>query len=245
MIEIQYKIHDKFAVEFKQRFLVRRKVQKNIFAVNTWFFVPNSLDINPQTYGKDQFYRDVKSNVRMITPVYILRDLAEEKAVPFRFLEQSFHDVASSPLRKNASEYIYQIKMVSAIIQSALRDHSKMIFRDQTTDNTAWLCSQYVESSKVIMTRYRNLKSIITVPTVSDELQDHYRFGDEAISQVVLFYALRILKFLKEKSKYQEEEQRIHDLVIAEYAYRRKAGYSVLDSRDRNNNRDRCSGMVF
>ncbi|HPW79164.1 MAG TPA: hypothetical protein PK676_07840 [Bacteroidales bacterium] len=238
MIEIQYKIHDKFAVEFKQRFLVRRKVQKNIFAVNTWFFVPNSLDINPQTYGKDQFYRDVKSNVRMITPVYILRDLAEEKAVPFRFLEQSFHDVASSPLRKNASEYIYQIKMVSAIIQSALRDHSKMIFRDQTTDNTAWLCSQYVESSKVIMTRYRNLKSIITVPTVSDELQDHYRFGDEAISQVVLFYALRILKFLKEKNKYQEEEQRIHDLVIAEYAYRRKAGYSVLDSRDRNNNRD-------
>ncbi len=128
--------------------------------------------------------------------------------------------------------------MVSAIIQSALRDHSKMIFRDQTTDNTAWLCSQYVESSKVIMTRYRNLKSIITVPTVSDELQDHYRFGDEAISQVVLFYALRILKFLKEKNKYQEEEQRIHDLVIAEYAYRRKAGYSVLDSRDRNNNRD-------
>jgi len=76
------------------------------------------------------------------------------------------------------------------------------------------------------------------VPTVSDELQDHYRFGDEAISQVVLFYALRLLKFLKEKNKYQEEEQRIHDLVIAEYAYRRKAGYSVLDSRDRNNNRD-------
>mgnify|MGYP007073544232 CR=1 FL=1 len=41
MVEIQYKIHDEFAVEFKQRFLVRRKVQKNIFAVNTWFFVPN------------------------------------------------------------------------------------------------------------------------------------------------------------------------------------------------------------
>ena len=80
MVEIQYKIHDEFAVEFKQRFLVRRKVQKNVFVLNTWFFIPNSLDINPQTYGKDQFYRDVKSNVRMITPVYILRDLAEKDA---------------------------------------------------------------------------------------------------------------------------------------------------------------------
>src|SRR5574344_9187 len=127
MVEIQYKIHDEFAVEFKQRFLVRRKVQKNLFAVNTWFFVPNSLDINPQTYGKDQFYRDVKSNVRMLTPVYIRRDRAVENAVPFRFREQAFRDVASSPLRKNVAEYIYQIKMVSAIIKSALRDHAKMI----------------------------------------------------------------------------------------------------------------------
>ncbi len=238
MVEIQYKIHDEFAVEFKQRFLVRRKVQKNIFAVNTWFFVPNSLDINPQTYGKDQFYRDVKSNVRMITPVYKLRDLAEENAVPFRFLENAFRDVASSPLKKNVSEYIYQIKMVSAITKSALRDHTRMILRSQAPDHTARLCSQYADSARAILARYRNLKSIITVPAASDELKDHYRFGDEALSQVVVFYALRVLKFLKGKSKYREEEQRLHDLVVGEYAYKREAGYNVLDAKDPENNRD-------
>lgn len=238
MVEIQYKIHDEFAVEFKQRFLVRRKVQKNVFAVNTWFFVPNSLDINPQTYGKDQFYRDVKSNVRMITPVYILRDLSVENAVPFRFLEQAFRDVASSPLRKNVAEYIYQIKMVSAIIKSALRDHAKMILRGQTPSDTALLCSQYADSVKAILEHYRNLKNIITVPTVPDELQDHFRFGDEALSQMVVLYALRILKYLKGKGRYPQEEKRIHDFVIGEYAYKRQVGYNVLEPGDRENNRN-------
>lgn len=42
----------------------------NDFAINTWIFLPNSLDINPATYGKEDFYRDVKSNVRFITPIF-------------------------------------------------------------------------------------------------------------------------------------------------------------------------------
>ncbi|HBG53875.1 MAG TPA: hypothetical protein DDW70_06670, partial [Rikenellaceae bacterium] len=42
----------------------------------------------------------------------------------------------------------------------------------------------------------------------------------------------------KGKSKYGQEEQRIHNLVIGEYAYKREAGYNVLDARDRENNRD-------
>lgn len=113
-----------------------------------------------------------------------------------------------------------------------------MILRGHPSDNTAWLCSQYAESAEAILSRYRKLKSIITVPTVPDELQDHFRFGDESLSQVVVLYALRILKYLKGKSKYGQEEQRIHNLVIGEYAYKREAGYNVLDARDRENNRD-------
>jgi len=63
MVEIQYKIHDEFAVEFKQRFLVRRKVQKNVFVLNTWFFIPNSLDINPQLVSTGRRSRKLRVEV--------------------------------------------------------------------------------------------------------------------------------------------------------------------------------------
>lgn len=78
MIEVRYKIHDEYSIEFKQQFLVRQGIKYNRFEVNTWLFIPNSLDITPQTYGQDLFYRDVKSNVRLITPVYTLCDLGRE-----------------------------------------------------------------------------------------------------------------------------------------------------------------------
>ena len=84
MITIQAKKHDNFSVEFKFGFEGNQEVGRGEFMVNSWIFVPNSLDINPQTYGKDQFYRDIKSNVRLITPVYLLRELSDaEKAAIF------------------------------------------------------------------------------------------------------------------------------------------------------------------
>ena len=90
MIDIKAKIHDKFSIEFKVGFVVRRKTRINDFAINTWFYIPNSLDINSLTYSKKQFYIDVKSNVRLITPVYLLREIIGAEGSPIYHLENSF-----------------------------------------------------------------------------------------------------------------------------------------------------------
>ena len=72
MISIQAKKHDNFSVEFKVGFNCVDDGKKDQFAVNAWMFVPGSLDVSPENYGKKQFYRDIKSNVRLITPSYLL-----------------------------------------------------------------------------------------------------------------------------------------------------------------------------
>ena len=90
MIDIQVKLHDKYSVEFKIGYHIDREVEKNEFRMNTWFFVPHSLDINATTYPKDAFYKDVKSNVRLITPIYSLKEIAGGEWTPFVFLEEAF-----------------------------------------------------------------------------------------------------------------------------------------------------------
>jgi hypothetical protein len=105
MIEIIAKIHDKFSIEFKVGFHVRRKLKENNFKINTWMFIPNSLDINPLTYSKSQFYKDVKSNIRLITPIFLLREIASDNSIPFRNLEKSFQAVASDPTRTTVRDY--------------------------------------------------------------------------------------------------------------------------------------------
>src|SRR5699024_8724397 len=121
MIDIKAKIHDSFAVEFKVGFVADGE-RGSDFAINTWIFLPNSLDINPATYGKEDFYRDVKSNVRFITPVFPLGAVAAGDAIPLRHLRRALSALAAGPSRERAADYEYHIKMYSAIVKSAMRE---------------------------------------------------------------------------------------------------------------------------
>ena len=118
MIDIMTKIHDKFSIEFKVGFVTRRKMRHNDFSVYMWIFIPNSLDINPSTYTKSDFYRDVKSNVRLITPRFLLRNIVDGEALPFQNIKQAMEKMASYPTRSAASEYEQQIKIFSAIVSA-------------------------------------------------------------------------------------------------------------------------------
>ena len=84
MIDELVKIHDKFSVEIKLRFQARKKLPVSDFTVNTWIFIPSGLDINRHTYSKENFYRDIRSNIRLITPVFLLRDIASSESSPLR-----------------------------------------------------------------------------------------------------------------------------------------------------------------
>ncbi len=49
MIDIKVRVHDRFSVEFKIGYLVQKNLKANDFMMNTWLFIPNSLDINSFT----------------------------------------------------------------------------------------------------------------------------------------------------------------------------------------------------
>ena len=89
MISISAKKHDNFSIEFKCGFNCKEDRARDDFSVNAWIFVPNSLDINPENYGKKQFYRDIKSNIRLITPTYLLKEIADDSSLPLTSLRSA------------------------------------------------------------------------------------------------------------------------------------------------------------
>ena len=109
MIDIKTKIHDAFSVEFKVGFKPRENARDNNFNVGMWIFLPVSLDINPATYSKTDFWRDVKSNIRLVTPSYRLDEIASGEP-------------AAAVREASGEELEYQLKMFSAIVKSSLRD---------------------------------------------------------------------------------------------------------------------------
>ncbi len=84
MIDIQTKIHDQFSIEFKVGFSGTEGVKVDHFDVNSWIFIPNGLNINKQTYTKERFYSDMKSNVRLLTPAFTLKQMVEGEESPLQ-----------------------------------------------------------------------------------------------------------------------------------------------------------------
>lgn len=239
MIDIKAKIHDKFAVEFKVGFVVGEEPDNN-FAINTWIFFPNSLDINPSTYDKTDFYRDIKTNVRFITPVFLLQDIAKGEAVPLQRLRVSLQNIASCPSRENAADYEYHIKMFSAIVKSSLREASHHIEESETTKRARTRCAHFADNVISIINAYRQAGNIIDIPEVCDELKRLYAFGDEYMSQLIESYCFRIIAYLDRLSKDGESEParcQMEELVRCEVEYRKAMGYAVVSPDDPQGNR--------
>ena len=129
MIDVQEKVHDNFSLEFKIGFITNKKPEDiNEFKINTWIFLPNSLDINRSTYSKDDFYKDVKNNLRLITPVYSLNEILTEGRGPLPRLSKAINSLIENPADEIMTEsYIYQVKMFVSILKSALRRNVKEI----------------------------------------------------------------------------------------------------------------------
>lgn len=220
MITLIPKVHDRFTLEFKTLYKARRKVKKNNFMLNFWIFVPNSLDINNKTYSRVDFYKDLRTNIRLITPVFLLREIVNGKAMPLKNLKNGMNEFAINPTRTNSAEYEYQIKMFAAIYKSALRDQISYIFdktNSVTEQNTQ--IEQLLFHAKQILEAYRNLAHIIKTPTITKEQFSYFVYGDEFITNITLkeFYKIgnnpdksieentvsKVIDFLKKEETYK------------------------------------------
>ena len=235
MISIQAKKHDNFSLEFKCGFNCKEDRDRDDFSVNAWIFVPNSLDINPENYGKKQFYRDMKSNVRLITPAYLLREIADDASLPLTSLKKAFEALVDSADRQSQDAYEYHLKMFSAIFKSSIRDHAMGVRVVGDLSAFSSQVADYVENSSLVLRKFRDLYKVIDVSSVSDKLKGYFRLCDEFMSHSLDVQTIRIIKKIDASSKAEELQDirsRLSGLVEAERQYKKTVGYDLLNGED-------------
>lgn len=236
MIEIATRIHDRYSIELKVGFVTRKKMRMNDFSLAMWFFIPGSLDITRATYPKDMFYQDVKSNIRLITPVFLLREIAEGPAMPLRNISEAFVRMASNPTRTLISEYEYQIKMFAAIVKSALRDELAHIKQNRIGSDTETLCGAFIDNAGRICDEYAGLRTIINAPTVPDDVMRMYLCGDEFICDITGKHILELIDWLRAR-KLEELADRAAALYRKIGRHSNRMGYPQIREDDRLHNR--------
>lgn len=204
------------------------------FSVNAWMFVPNSLDINPEVYGKKQFYRDIKSNFRLITPTYHLYEIAKDDSQPFLLLQSAMQEVAASGQKADLSAYEYHLKMFAAIFKSALREFAAMVRNSECPGDLfiGNLVDCYLIDADKILSRFRNLYAIIDLPTVPDQAKNYFRLCDEFITHIVEIQSISIIRrfdTLRYPTIEMPLKYRLTKMVKAQREYKKLMGYDVLN----------------
>ena len=242
MIDLETKIHDKFTLEFKVGFnteTAERKTKFRDYVMNTWIFVPNSLDINAAKYSKEDFYRDLKSGVRLITPSYSLHELAnDEQLLPSQALISNFNDMSSAP--KDTQDLTHAIKMYCAIAKSAFRDGCFAITQKEDVENRMESCHQYLTDGRKILERYRHLIGQLNKKKATDRIRQVFAYGDEFLSNVLEKYAYRLRDNirLKHPEEYPRLEALFKEVLLNERNYREQKGYLCVKADDEKGNED-------
>lgn len=238
MIDENVKIHDKFSVEIKLGYGTKRSKKINDHIINTWFFIPYSLDINRYTYNKSDFYSDLKTNLRLTTPVYLLRDIAQGENTPFTYLEKSFEQLSTKPIRRNCDEYEYQLKMFHSILKSSLRNEIEHIITNQIAEDREYLIAGYVTYIQEIVDQFRELRRLINAPTVQKKLINYYLLADEFMSNLIEQNTFKLLNSLENNFhvEYKNTKHKLIGLIKRERSYKKSKGYIVVKKETADNN---------
>lgn len=245
MIEINPKIHDRYTVEFKVGYIAKSDGGHNEFHMNTWIYIPEVLDINRHTYEKSDFYRDTRSNLRLITPQYSLHELALPSSLPYSRLHEAVKAIASTPSPQHLRQLEEAVKMYSSIVKSSIRDaitypptastakplSGKASPDDSPREDTLM---HVIDDTRHILALYRALYTIDGVKATEPWLT-YVSYGDEFISNVVEQHVFRLLRTLPDGQSPLRDA--IGRLLDDEERYRREAGYLSVSSDNPRHNR--------
>ena len=238
MIETQVSIHDNFSVEFKTGFRTdNQKEPVNQFKINTWIFLPNSLDINRSTYSKTQFYRDVKKNIRLITPIYSLDDILKTGRGPLPRFQKAIDQLLLDPSSTKASEnYEYQIKMLLCILKSALHRETSVMKVISDENEMEVLVEHFIENTKSIAIQYREKSSDIDAVEATEKQKSYFIFGDDFLSNIIEQHTFRIMHSIKGKTIAEKLMPKLQLQIEREIEYRKSRGYLLLEEGNKEQN---------
>ena len=241
MIDLKTKIHDKFTLEFKVGFnteATAKPTKYSDFVMNTWIFVPNSLDINAAKYSKENFYRDLKSVVRLITPDYLLHDLAnDDQLLPNQALTNDFNELFIAP--EDTVDLVHSLKMYCAIAKSAFRDAQQNVENCDDTPTRLQACHDYLNDVKQVANRFRRLYEKLKHSKIAGRIVLDFAYSDEFLSNILesSTYRLRDHMHLSHPEEYAQLESHFKEVLLGERNYRESMGYLGVkyDSTDGNN----------
>jgi hypothetical protein len=233
MIRESIKIHDNYQFELKQTYnLSLDEKRKNSYFVQTYFFIPNNLNINRETYTREDFYKDLRATVRLTTPSILLKTLEADSAI-MKTMRQSIEElIKKNRNRQSIANYEYQVKVFCLIYKKSMKIQLGFIRKSHRKREMEHLVEEYIAGVTALTGRFREFKSLVHGGKMPRDLRTVYLFADEYMSLKTETHTCRLMEILGETDPLilKEFRSRLMKIIRAESAYRRSNEYPSIPS---------------
>ena len=234
-IQERIKIHDRHQFEIKHVYPLNSENGRALrYTVELFLFIPQSLDITPETLRKEDFYRDLQSRIRWQTPVCLLDALLHAEDSILARLRSAMTELARRPESMELQDqFVDTLKLFCSVVKSALRDEIEFCCDSCLT---AERIDRLETDTQALLARFRELRPLLLEPHLDPRCAEIYDFGDEYISLVAEYYFASLAESLSDTGEISRKLRKaVLRLAAGEAHYRRKRRFSsVIAEHDSN-----------
>ena len=240
---IRIKQRDRYSLEFKIRYILKRKHnKKSKYNVNLFLFFPSSFNINRNTFEKNNFYEDFKLYLRFDTPIFDSKDLLnrESHASPLVRMENLVERREKNKIPVPLDSFVYENKLLGCIYKSLLRDTTMYLRKKMPSEDIRRyvenMVNPTVEDLYKVAERYHSLRGKTDKAADSENLIGHCNLMDEHLSLLLERYLTTFLGHTDFRKR-MDVFSKITKVVRREAKYRKSMGYSTVLEDDTDQRR--------
>jgi hypothetical protein len=222
LTEGDIRFRDNLQFELKSEFFINPDVKNNIYAQEFYLFIPSTLQINKQTYTKEQFYLDQTNLIRYKTPHISLKNLVlpQNYQSPLIRLQEDLEDLDPDELKMIVDE----LKLFGNIFRADLRRQTRLLITKLNDKSHDWQRHTQEFSADITAVRDFFLKTkayFFQRYPEEENLKDQWDEIDEFVSHTIEYYLTCILKMIRDSkiAASQEIDQLLCDMIIKEQNY--------------------------
>lgn len=229
-----FQLRDKWQLELKSEFFPLPTKKKNSYTQEFYIFIPNSLQINEETYTKKDFFLDQTNFIRYKTPVFTFDSLLDSSNTnsPFVRINRLINETETVEILSTTAD---ELKLLGNIVRSILRKRilllSKLVTSDKFKEELPYFTKQVQQLSydlEEIRHHLANLKSKFfgRERRFGIHIRKHFLYVDEFISLNIHHYLTKLLERLQNAkvSGANECKKIIKERILCEFHHREEGG---------------------
>ncbi len=184
--------HDLNNLECKVGYKIEPDLQENRYEMSVFFFIPNSLNVNQQTYSGKEFFGDITTNLRFKTPQMALTGLLKEdnELSPFYSINHALEKIINGYTDEKLIKKIkYELRILGSIIKVALRDQFEYYYQEglkETQQKEVFSqLKSYLQDIQRLQQKMVSLRDEIAQVQIPQTIHESFSFVDDYIGRQI------------------------------------------------------------